>query len=520
MSRDYRQEYLDFHASRKAKDRRSELNKINHTNGTYGNNDKEDVSHQPDGSTESEDSSTNKGRTEKSREKGSKRKPFRLWSRKKAEQGILLSPKYKMKKSRVRAQKGKRLGHFKVETEEEKSDNTRVDMPKISETPISIIPEPETKTETITPAKETEKKEEYTYNVDIEPRDGIMDSIEDFVTPVYRKITGTQPATHTTEDISLSIPKGEMKFFRNNEAPVGSNYILGGDYMEDSPTAFKASEYPDQMYTTHGKQEDINFDTQMFYGLEDGNIVFKKRSEFKDDDVISPVRNNFGGEYTVEKKDKVPKHLLDNAKKYSELYNTMISKYLETSGLNNPKPYQVESKVLLRMTEDPEYQKFMKEFFKYQYPDEDFQSMSYTGHQDLARSLEDFSSNSDVPMLRDAQGTQLSSNGNKIIIFSPSKNEHLFISNQKEGGRSREMAEFKEKYPDANYLILDNGRFSSYSKNKKGITEEDAVNYMQSSFVDPDQKLGYNFAYKKGGRVNAKYNLRRGSIVRRKAQKG
>ena len=70
MSRDYRQEYLDFHASRKAKDRRSELNKINHTNGTYGNNDKEDVSHQPDGSTKSESPSVNRGRDEKSREKG------------------------------------------------------------------------------------------------------------------------------------------------------------------------------------------------------------------------------------------------------------------------------------------------------------------------------------------------------------------------------------------------------------------------------------------------------------------
>jgi hypothetical protein len=106
MSRDYRQEYLDFQSSRASKKKRAELNRINHKNNTYGNGDGEDVSHQSDGGTESEDSSTNKGRDEKSRKKGSKRKPFRFWSRKKAEQGILLSPKYKRKKSRVKAQKG------------------------------------------------------------------------------------------------------------------------------------------------------------------------------------------------------------------------------------------------------------------------------------------------------------------------------------------------------------------------------------------------------------------------------
>ena len=155
MARDYKQEYLDFHASRKAKDRRSELNKINHTNGTYGNNDNEDVSHQPDGSTESEDSSTNKGRIEKSREKGSKRKPFRFWSRKKAEQGILLSPEYTKKKisrknSRIRAQTGldksdENLPLFTYNSQDEedsttlpalgtttRSDNTTMVLPSIS----------------------------------------------------------------------------------------------------------------------------------------------------------------------------------------------------------------------------------------------------------------------------------------------------------------------------------------------------------------------------------------------------
>ena len=107
MGRDYRQEYLDFQSSRSSKKKRAELNRINHKNNTYGNGDGIDVSHQSDGSTTSESSSKNKSRDEKSRKKGSKRKPFRFWSRKKAEQGILLSPEYtKKKNSRIKAQFG------------------------------------------------------------------------------------------------------------------------------------------------------------------------------------------------------------------------------------------------------------------------------------------------------------------------------------------------------------------------------------------------------------------------------
>jgi len=138
MGRDYRQEYLDFQSSKKAISNRTELNKINHTNGTYGNNDNKDVSHQPDGSTTSENSSTNKSRKEKSRKKGSKRKPFRFWSRKKAEQGILLSPEYaKKKNSRIRAQNGldkygSPIGQNLVTGTTTKSDNTKVNVPSVS----------------------------------------------------------------------------------------------------------------------------------------------------------------------------------------------------------------------------------------------------------------------------------------------------------------------------------------------------------------------------------------------------
>tara|TARA_R110000737_G_scaffold349530_2_gene385946 strand:- start:430 stop:696 length:267 start_codon:yes stop_codon:yes gene_type:complete len=79
MARDYKKEYERFQKHRSGY--RARLNAINRKNGTYGNGDNEDVSHQPDGGTKSEPSSKNKGRKEKSRKKGSKRRPFGLWDR-------------------------------------------------------------------------------------------------------------------------------------------------------------------------------------------------------------------------------------------------------------------------------------------------------------------------------------------------------------------------------------------------------------------------------------------------------
>ena len=77
MARNYRKEYDRYQKHKSGY--RARLNAINRKNGTYGNGDNEDVSHQPDGSTTSEPSSKNKGKKEKSRKKGSKRRPFALW---------------------------------------------------------------------------------------------------------------------------------------------------------------------------------------------------------------------------------------------------------------------------------------------------------------------------------------------------------------------------------------------------------------------------------------------------------
>jgi len=72
--RDYKDEYKKFQSSDKMKKYRAELNKYNREKGTYGNRDGKDASHKDGKIVGMEDQSTNRGRAEKSRLVGSKRK--------------------------------------------------------------------------------------------------------------------------------------------------------------------------------------------------------------------------------------------------------------------------------------------------------------------------------------------------------------------------------------------------------------------------------------------------------------
>ena len=72
--RDYKDEYKKFQSSEKMRKYRSELNKYNREKGTYGNGDGKDASHKDGKIVGMEDQSVNRGRAEKSRLVGSKRK--------------------------------------------------------------------------------------------------------------------------------------------------------------------------------------------------------------------------------------------------------------------------------------------------------------------------------------------------------------------------------------------------------------------------------------------------------------
>ena len=72
--RDYKDEYKKFQSSTKSKKYRAELNKYNRDKGTYGNGDGKDASHKGGKIVGMEDEIANRGRAEKSRLVGSKRK--------------------------------------------------------------------------------------------------------------------------------------------------------------------------------------------------------------------------------------------------------------------------------------------------------------------------------------------------------------------------------------------------------------------------------------------------------------
>ncbi len=75
MGRDYKDEYKKFQKHKS--DYRAKLNKYNRDKGTYGNGDGKDASHKDGKISGFVDSSTNKGKKEKSRLKGSKRNKYK-----------------------------------------------------------------------------------------------------------------------------------------------------------------------------------------------------------------------------------------------------------------------------------------------------------------------------------------------------------------------------------------------------------------------------------------------------------
>lgn len=75
--RNYKDEYRKFQSSKKRKKYRAELNKYNRDKGVYGNGDGKDASHKNGKIVGYESEKVNRGRREKSRLKGSKRRKHR-----------------------------------------------------------------------------------------------------------------------------------------------------------------------------------------------------------------------------------------------------------------------------------------------------------------------------------------------------------------------------------------------------------------------------------------------------------
>ena len=108
--RNYKDEYKKFQSSPADIKKRTELNRINHKKNTYGNNDNLDVSH-VNGGVKLEPESTNRGRKEKSRMKGSKRKLKNGGFPDSSDVGRTLQKKHLSKKATLQALESGQLGH-------------------------------------------------------------------------------------------------------------------------------------------------------------------------------------------------------------------------------------------------------------------------------------------------------------------------------------------------------------------------------------------------------------------------
>lgn len=75
--RNYKEEYRKFQSSAKRRRYRAELNKYNRERGVYGNGDGKDASHKNGKIVGYESEAANRGRAEKSRLRGSRRRKRR-----------------------------------------------------------------------------------------------------------------------------------------------------------------------------------------------------------------------------------------------------------------------------------------------------------------------------------------------------------------------------------------------------------------------------------------------------------
>ncbi len=311
------------------------------------------------------------------------------------------------------------------------------------------------------------------YNKEYEPQDSFYSNN---VKPILRKLIGRGG---TDKDTIINMPPNKMKFFTSGEVPIDSKIIIGGDYVEKTPTAYPKKMYPKEMYTTKGEKSPIDFKTQLFYGVKDGNITIDNFKNFEDSDIIVPLRDGFGGEYNIKKQKRIPKDLIDKAK-------LVRRKAKDLLGIAN---FNFSSEEFKKYRESNDVIKVQKELEKYI----GAKSKYLLYEDDLTEKLND-------NVVLNNQEKIINSFGSKILVFSPKTNNHRFISKKNEEERNKALIEFKEEYPDANYIILDNGRYQNYLVSEEGITEEDVDDYMQNSFKTK-KGTGYNFAYQQGGKI-------------------
>jgi hypothetical protein len=242
--------------------------------------------------------------------------------------------------------------------------------------------------------------------------------------------------TNTNNAFTLDISGPSLAFARAGEQVEGKA-ILGGDFLEDEPTALLASEYRKpgaQRFESQGKKIDINPEEQEYYGVVNNELKVGKINDFSDKDVIVPIR--WGGDYDL----------------YEE-------------------------------GEEPESVTFEKPT-----PSGGHRNYSNSRSQGVPEKV------TTQPMLtKDGKAAYTNSAKGKMILYSSTGQKRFLFGYDKDGMR-KESQKFKKEYSDAKYITLDTGRFNMIAANKKGLTEKDFIDYSSGSFEN-EIGSGYNIVY-------------------------
>lgn len=237
---------------------------------------------------------------------------------------------------------------------------------------------------------------------------------------------------------TLDISGQNLAYARAGEQVEGTA-ILGGDFLEDEPTALLASEYRKpgaQRFEGQGKKIDINPEEQEYYGVVNNELKVGKINDFSDKDVIVPIR--WGGDYDLYEEGEEPE--------------SVTTKQSTPGGHRN---YGIHS----------------------------------NPNQGSTRKV------TTQPMLTsDGKPAYTNSASGKMILYSPSSGQKRFLFGYDKDGMREESQKFKRKYKDARYITLDTGRFNMIASNKKGLTEKDFIDYSSGGFEN-EIGSGYNIIY-------------------------
>ena len=127
----------------------------------------------------------------------------------------------------------------------------------------------------------------------------MLDSYESkFIPTTYLKnMIGSNVDNIGSDKKLINLEEGKLRFARTGEVVEG-NTIIGGDFIENEPTAYPAYEYKTNIkdrFDSRGSKVPIDNTSQMYYGIIKNKLKTGLVSDFMDDDIITPIR--YGGKY-------------------------------------------------------------------------------------------------------------------------------------------------------------------------------------------------------------------------------